>query len=55
MQAFDSDGWPDVYFSTLNFSGGRPYPVNFRHQGQVEGGVPRFRDDAWAVNDFPPA
>ncbi|MBA3303806.1 MAG: CRTAC1 family protein [Acidimicrobiia bacterium] len=52
LQDFDNDGWPDVYVSTVKFAGGKPYPVIFRHQG-VADGLPRFRDDAWAVNDFP--
>jgi hypothetical protein len=54
IQDFDNDGWPDIYFSTVKFQDGRPYPVIFRHQGIVDG-LPRFRDDAWAVNDFPTA
>jgi enediyne biosynthesis protein E4 len=55
LQDFDNDGWPDIYFSTVKFAGGKPYPVIFRHQGEISAGVPRFRDDAWAVNDFPTA
>jgi hypothetical protein len=55
VQDFDNDGWPDIYFSTVKFADGKPYPVIFRHQGQIDDGVPRFRDDAWAVNDFPTA
>jgi hypothetical protein len=55
FQDFDNDGWPDIYFSTVKFQAGKPYPVIFRHQREVRDGVPRFRDDAWAVNDFPTA
>jgi hypothetical protein len=55
VQDFDNDGWPDIYFSTVKFKNGKPYPVIFRHQGVVKDGVPLFRDDAWAVNDFPTA
>lgn len=55
FQDFDNDGWPDIYFSTVKFKDGKPYPVIFRHQGVVKDGVPLFRDDAWAVNDFPTA
>ena len=55
FQDFDNDGWPDIYFSTVKFKDGKPYPVIFRHQGVVKDGVPQFRDDAWAVNDFPTA
>ena len=54
IQDFDNDGWPDVYASTVKFAGGKPYPVIFRHQG-IKDGLPRFRDDAWAVNDYPTA
>jgi len=52
IQDFDNDGWPDIFVSIVKFKDGRPYPVVFRNQG-VEGSTPRFRDDAWAVNDFP--
>jgi hypothetical protein len=55
IQDFDNDGWPDIYFSTAKFKDGKPYPVIFRHQGVVKGGIPQFRDNAWAVNDFPTA
>jgi hypothetical protein len=55
VQDFDNDGWPDIYFSTVKFKDGKPYPVIFRHQGVVTDGIPQFRDDAWAVNDFPTA
>jgi hypothetical protein len=55
IQDFDNDGWPDIYFSTVKFKDGKPYPVIFRHQGVDKEGVPHFRDDAWAVNDFPTA
>jgi hypothetical protein len=54
VQDFDNDGWPDIYFSTVKFRDGKPYPVIFRHQG-IKEGLPRFREDAWAVNDFPTA
>jgi hypothetical protein len=55
IQDFDNDGWPDIYFSTVKFKDGKPYPVIFRHQGIIKDGIPQFRDDAWAVNDFPTA
>jgi hypothetical protein len=54
IQDFDNDGWPDIYASTVKFADGKAYPVIFRHQGMKDG-LPRFRDDAWAVNDFPTA
>jgi hypothetical protein len=52
IQDFDNDGWPDISASTVKFADGKPYPIIFRHQG-VKDGLPRFHDDAWAVNDFP--
>jgi hypothetical protein len=55
IQDFDNDGWPDIYFSTVKFKDGKPYPIIFRHQGIIRDGIPLFRDDAWAVNDFPTA
>jgi hypothetical protein len=55
IQDFDNDGWPDIYFSTVKFKDGKPYPVIFRHQGIIKDGIPQFHDDAWAVNDFPTA
>jgi hypothetical protein len=54
LQDFDNDGWPDVYTSIVKFADGKPYPVIFKHLG-VRDGLPRFREDAWAVNDFPTA
>jgi hypothetical protein len=52
IQDFDNDGWPDIYVSIVKFKDNRPYPVIYKNLG-VKGGVPRFREDAWAVNDFP--
>jgi hypothetical protein len=55
IQDFDNDGWPDIYASMVKFdASGRPHPVIFRHMG-LEGGRPKFRCDALAVNDFPSA
>jgi enediyne biosynthesis protein E4 len=54
VQDFDNDGWPDIYVSVVKFADGKPCPVIFRNQG-VKDGLPRFRDDALAVNDFPTA
>jgi hypothetical protein len=54
IQDFDNDGWPDIYASTVKFADKKPYPVIHRHQG-IKDGLPRFRDDAWAVNDYPTA
>jgi hypothetical protein len=54
IQDFDNDGWPDIAVSIVKFAGERPYPVIFQHRG-VRDGLPRFREDALAVNDFPTA
>jgi hypothetical protein len=55
IQDFDNDGWPDVYTSIVKFAAnGQPHPVIFRGLG-VSGGVPSFKTDALAVNDFPTA
>ncbi|MFM8270802.1 MAG: CRTAC1 family protein, partial [Gemmata sp.] len=53
IQDFDNDGWPDIYVSIVKFRDGKPYPVIYRNTGVSKDGVPQFRDDAWAVNDFP--
>jgi hypothetical protein len=52
IQDFDNDGWPDIYQSVVKFRDGQPYPVIFKNLG-VTDGRPRFREDAWSVNDFP--
>ncbi|HXG12830.1 MAG TPA: CRTAC1 family protein [Gemmataceae bacterium] len=52
LQDFDNDGWPDLYVSMVKFADGKPYPLIYKHLG-VTGGLPRFREDALAVNDFP--
>lgn len=52
IQDMDNDGRPDLVVSIVKFAGGKPYPVIFRNEG-VKDGLPRFRDDAWGVNDFP--
>jgi hypothetical protein len=52
IQDFDNDGWPDIYTSIVKFAGGKTYPVIFRGRG-VSGGLPQFREEALAVNDFP--
>lgn len=52
LQDLDNDGWPDLYTSLVKFRDGRAFPVIFRHQG-LKNGLPSFRDDALAVNDFP--
>ncbi|MBY0525721.1 MAG: CRTAC1 family protein [Gemmataceae bacterium] len=52
IQDFDNDGWPDIYVSVVKFKDDKPYPVIFRNLG-VKDGIPRFSNDAWAVNDFP--
>jgi hypothetical protein len=52
IQDFDNDGWPDIYCSIVKFDNGAPCPVIFKNLG-VSDGLPRFSNDAWAVNDFP--
>jgi len=52
IQDFDNDGWPDIYVSIVKFQDGKPCPVIYKNLG-VKDGIPRFREDAWAVNDFP--
>jgi hypothetical protein len=52
IQDFDNDGWPDIYVSIVKFADGRPHPLIYKNLG-VRDGVPRFREYAWAVNDFP--
>ncbi|MEX0794714.1 MAG: CRTAC1 family protein, partial [Pirellulaceae bacterium] len=54
IQDFDNDGWPDIYVSIVKFKDGKPYPVIYKNLG-VRDGIPRFREDAFAVNDFPNA
>jgi hypothetical protein len=54
LQDFDNDGWPDLYASLVKFADGRPYPLIFKHLG-VKGGLPQFREEALAANDFPTA
>jgi hypothetical protein len=53
IQDFDNDGWPDIYVSVVKFQEGKPYPVIYRNLGVDKDGIPHFREDAWAVNDFP--
>lgn len=52
VQDFDNDGLPDIYTSIVKFADGRPHPVIFKNLG-IEHGLPRFREGALAVNDFP--
>jgi enediyne biosynthesis protein E4 len=54
FQDMDNDGWPDLYVSAVKFADKKPYPIIFRHLG-IKDGLPQFRDDGWAVNDFPTA
>ncbi|HZN36263.1 MAG TPA: CRTAC1 family protein [Pirellulaceae bacterium] len=54
LQDLDNDGWPDLYSSQVKFAGGQPYPLIFKNLG-VKGGLPQFREEMLAVNDFPTA
>lgn len=54
IQDFNNDGWPDISTPIVKFAGGKTYPVIFQNLGvEAATGVPRFREDALAVNDFP--
>ncbi len=52
IQDFDNDGWPDISTSIVKFKDGIPHPVIYKNIG-IMNGIPRFREDAWGVNDFP--
>jgi len=52
LQDFDNDGWPDLYTSIVKFADARPHPLIFKNLG-VRDGLPRFREDVLALNDFP--
>lgn len=52
VQDFDNDGWPDISVSMVKFVDGQPHPIIFRNQGLTDG-LPRFKAEALAVNDFP--
>lgn len=52
IQDFDNDGWPDIYVSIVKFKDGQPHPIIFKNLG-LKDGIPQFRSDGWAVNDFP--
>lgn len=57
IQDFDNDGRPDISTSIVTFANGRPHPVIFHNEtpNSVEelGAIPRFRQYALGVNDFP--
>jgi hypothetical protein len=52
IQDFDNDGWPDISTTIVKFTDGEPHPLIFKHHG-IHNGLPRFREGALAVNDFP--
>lgn len=55
IQDFDNDGWPDIFVSIVKFKADKtPCPVIFKNLGAKDG-LPRFCEDAWAVNGFPTA
>jgi hypothetical protein len=54
IQDFDNDGWPDIYVSLVKFAGEKLCPLIFKHLG-IRDGIPRFREDVLALNDFPTA
>ena len=55
IQDFDNDGWPDIYVSIAKFAGSEVHPLIFRNGGAMDGGVPKFREEVLALNDFPTA
>lgn len=52
IQDFDNDGRFDIYTSIVMFEGDVPHPVIFRNLGN-QGGIPRFKQTALSMNDFP--
>jgi hypothetical protein len=52
FQDFDNDGWPDLLVSIVKFKDGQPYPLIYKNFG-IQDGLPRFREQVWAINDFP--
>jgi len=54
IQDFDNDGRADIYASIVKFAEGKPHPLIFRNKG-ISDGLPRFRESALGVNDFPTA
>jgi len=52
LQDFDNDGWPDLYASMVKFADGKPFPLIFKHLG-LKDGLPQYREDMLAVNDYP--
>jgi hypothetical protein len=54
FQDYDNDGWLDLSVSLVKFADGKPHPLIFKNLG-VKGGLPQFREDVLALNDFPTA
>ncbi len=52
IQDFDNDGLPDIYTTVVKFKNGNVYPLIFRQIGS-ENGVPQFKEEVLAINDFP--
>ncbi len=52
IQDFDNDGWPDILVSIVKFKDGQPHPLIYKNLG-VRDGLPRFKEEVWAINDFP--
>lgn len=53
IQDFDNDGRPDISTSLVKLVPDGHHPVVFRNLGVQADGLPRFKEDALAVNDFP--
>lgn len=54
LQDFDNDGWPDLYASMIKYADGKPNPLIYQHTG-LKDGLPQFREDILALNDYPTA
>ena len=54
IQDFDNDGRFDILTSIVTFADGIPHPLIFRNLGNRDS-IPRFRQQALAVVDFPTA
>ncbi len=52
IQDFDNDGRCDILVSIVTFDTRGPHPLIFRNVGNVDA-IPRFRQFALGVNDFP--